>query len=66
MPDKERRELGPDKVWLGDSEWYLDLTDYTLTHDGERIGTAYSVSPTVLLKTALITHGDSTPEHLRP
>lgn len=62
MRDKERRELGPNEVWLGDSEWYLDLTDYTLTHDGEKIATCYSVSPTVLLKTALVKHGDSTPE----
>jgi restriction system protein len=62
MRDKERRDLGPNEVWLGDSEWYLDLTDYTLTHDGERIATCYSVSPTVLLQTALVKRGDSTPE----
>lgn len=62
MPDKERRELGPNEVWLGDSEWYLDLTNYTVTHDGEKIGTCYSVSPTVLLKTALVKRGESTPE----
>lgn len=62
MPQKERRELGPNEVWVGDSEWYLDLTDYTLIHDGERIGTAYSVSPTVLLSTALVRRGASTPE----
>jgi restriction system protein len=62
MPDKERRELGPNEVWLGDSGWYLDLTNYTLTHDGEKIGTCYSVSPTVLLETALVKRGESTPE----
>jgi restriction system protein len=60
MRDKERRELGPNEVWLGDSEWYLDLTNYTITHDGENIGTCYSVSPTVLLATALVTLGDRT------
>ncbi len=62
MRENERRELGPNEVWLGDSEWYLDLTNYTLTHDGEQIATCYSVSPTVLLKTALVRLGDSTPE----
>ena len=62
MSGKERRELGPNEVWLGDSESYLDLTNYTLTHDGEQIGTCYSVSPTVLLKTALVQRGESTPE----
>ena len=62
MPDKERRELGPNEVWVGDSGWYLDLTNYTLIHDGEKIGTGYSVSPTVLLKTSLVKRGESTPE----
>ena len=62
MSEKERRELGPNEVWLGDSEWYLDLTNYTLNHDGEKIGTCYSVSPTVLLETALVQCGESTPE----
>jgi len=62
MPDKERRDLGPNEVWLGDSEWYLDLADYTLTHDGEQIGTCYSVSPTVLLQTSLVKRGERTPE----
>ncbi len=60
--DKERRELGPNEVWLDDPEWCLDLTDYTLTHEGEKIGTCYSVSPTVLLKTALVKRGESMPE----
>ncbi len=58
----KRRERDPDKVWLGDSEWYLDLSDYTLTHDGEQIATAFSVSPTVLLKTTLVQLGDKTPD----
>jgi restriction system protein len=62
MRDNERRQLGPNEVWLGDSEWYLDLTNYTLTHDGEKIATCYSVSPTVLLQTALVRLGDITPE----
>lgn len=62
MPEKERRELGPNEVWLDDSEWYLDLTNFTLTHDGENIATCYSVSPTVLLKTALVMRGERTPE----
>lgn len=62
MRRKEKRELGPNEVWLDDSEWYLDLTNYTLIHDGERIGTAYSVSPTVLLRTALVRRGASSPE----
>ncbi len=61
MIDKERRDLGPNEVWLGDSEWYLDLTDFTLVHDGEKIATCYSVSPTVLLRTALVRRGASTP-----
>jgi len=62
MRHKERRELGPNKVWVGDSGWYLDLTNYTLIDDDEKIGTDYSVSPTVLLKTSLVTRGESTPE----
>lgn len=62
MHDKERRDLGPNEVWLDDSEWYLDLTDFTLTHDGDKIATCYSVSPTVLLRTALVMLGDRTPE----
>jgi restriction system protein len=59
---RERRELRAHEVWVGDSEWYLDLTDYTLTHDGEKIATCYSVSPTILLKTELVKVGDRTPE----
>ena len=61
-------DLGPNEVWLGDSEWYLDLTNFTLTHDGENIATCYSVSPTVLLETALVKRGDSTTEEgeIRP
>lgn len=62
MSHKERRDLGPNEVWLGDSEWYLDLTNYTLTHDGEKIATCYSVSPTILLRTALVRRGASTPD----
>lgn len=62
MSDKERPDLGPNEVWLGDSEWFLDLTNYTLTHGGESIATCYSVSPTVLLKTALVVRGESMPE----
>jgi restriction system protein len=62
MADKERRELGPNEVWLDDSEWYLDLNDHTLTHDGEKIATCYLVSPTVLLRTALVKRGQRTPE----
>lgn len=62
MTQKEWRELGPNEVWLGDSGWYLDLTDFTVVHDGEGIATCYSVSPTVLLRTALVRRGASTPE----
>jgi restriction system protein len=62
MNANERRDLGPNKVWVGDSGWYLDLTNYTLIHDNEKIGTDYSVSPTVLLKTSLVTRGEMTPE----
>jgi len=56
------QERDPDKVWLGDTEWYLDLSDYTLTHDGEQIATCYSLSPTVLLKTMLVQLGEQTPD----
>lgn len=58
----ERRDLGPNQVWLGNTEWYLDLTDYTITHDGEKIGTNYSVAPTVLLLTELVRRGVRGPE----
>ena len=62
MCDKEQRELGPNKVWMGDSGWYLDLTNYTITHDAERIATCYSIPPTVLLTTELVTLADCTRE----
>jgi restriction system protein len=61
MKSKER---DPDKVWLGDTEWYLDLTDYTLTHDGEQIATLDPVDKSVLLRTVLVQTGDKTPEGL--
>ena len=58
------KERDPDKVWLGDTEWYLDLTDYTLTHDGEQLATVNPVDKSVLLRTVLVQIGDKTPEKL--
>ena len=58
----EPRERDPNKIWLDDSEWYLDLTDYTITHDGEQIGTINPVDKSVLLRTVLVQTGDKTPE----
>jgi len=58
----ERRDLGPNEVWLDDSQWYLDLTNFRLVHDAEQIATCYSVSPTVLLRTALVRRGAMTPD----
>jgi restriction system protein len=55
-------ELGPNKVWLGDSGWYLDLTDYTMTHHGEQISTVFSVPPERLLETTLVHLGERTPD----
>ena len=58
----ERKERDPEKIWLDDGEWYLDLSDYTLTHDSERLSTSYSVEPSVLLRTALVQFGERTEE----
>jgi restriction system protein len=62
----EHFERDPDKLWLGTSQWYLDLSNYSLTHDGEHdgehIGTCFSVDPSVLLHTQLLSFGDRTPD----
>jgi restriction system protein len=61
MAEYQRRELGPDEVWLEGTDWYLDLTSGMLIHDVERLG-MLSVSPTVLLRTALVRRGENTSE----
>jgi len=58
----KQKERDPDKVWLGDTEFYLDLSNYTITHDGEQIATCYSVSPSFLLQTTIVQTGEMTPE----
>ncbi len=60
----EKFERDPDKIWIGTSQWYLDLSDFSLTYDGENenVSTSFSVDPTVLLHTQLLSFGDRTPE----
>jgi restriction system protein len=53
-------ERDPSKIWLGSSQWYLNLSDFTLTHEGEQIGTMYAVDPSVLLHTTLVYLGERT------
>ena len=57
-----RYEHNPNKIWLGKSQWYWDPINCTLTHDGEQIGTCYSVGPSVLLHTELVEFGEKTPD----
>jgi restriction system protein len=52
----------PDKVWLGSSQWYLDLPSFSLIHEGEQLATDYAVDPSVLIFTELATFGEKTPE----
>lgn len=52
----------PDKIWLRESQWHLDLPTFSLIHDQEQIGTDYPVDPSVLLHTELAEFGQGTPE----
>ncbi len=51
-----------DKIWLGSSQWHLDLSTFNLIHEGDQIGTDYSVHPSVLIHTELVIFGEKTPE----
>lgn len=52
----------PNKIWIGNSPWHLDLKSFTLTHDREHVSTAFTADPSVLFHTQVVELGDRTPE----
>jgi restriction system protein len=60
----KRYERDPSKNWIGNSRWHIDLRDFTVAFDGEdeQIGTIFSVDPSALIHTTLVTLGEKTPD----
>src|SRR5690242_9238521 len=58
----EPYDRDPDKLWLGRSQLYLDLPSFTLVDEREGLQTLYTVDPSVLLYTSLVTFGEKTPD----